>query len=112
MSLFSQAWEAPIETLQAVAGQAVTIDGQQITAVVQTVESTDYRQPGVKVDDNQTSVFISPDDFTSLGGSSLKGKIVVVDGDRMRVSRINRMGGAGAELVCTKTEERNRPPVI
>ena len=67
MSLFSQAWEAPIETPKRFAGQAVTIDGQQITAVVQTVESTDYRQPGVKVDDNQTSVFISPDDFTSLG---------------------------------------------
>jgi len=110
MNFFDQAFQSATDAMQAVAGRTVEIDGHTITAVVSVVEMSKGRIPGVSIQDNQTSIFLSADDYTILGGRSLRGKIANVDGDAMRIVVINRMHGAGAELVCEKVEQRQSIP--
>ena len=110
MNIFDGAFQLAATALQEIAGRTVEIDGQTVTAVVSVVEMSKGHIPGVSINDNQASIFLTADDYTTLGGRSLRGKLVSVDGDQMRIVLINRMHGAGAELVCERVEQRQSIP--
>jgi hypothetical protein len=108
---FDNAWTDFHTAGQSVMGETVTIDDKQIDAIVTPIDSSDNRIPGVHTFDNSASVFINPEDFNDLGKSrGLDGKVVVVRGERMRVAQVINGGASGAELICSKVEQRNNIP--
>ena len=91
-------------------GDAVTINGIEVRAIVSVLESTARHIPGILVTENRTQLDITIDDFTRCGAA--KGKIAVVFGKRMRVQSVQYLGMAGYSLICEPEEQRQSIPGV
>lgn len=107
-SPFDDAWGSANGAIDATAGEWITVNGVDIRGVVSSLESSTRGSAGLLITDNATQIDISNEDATTSGAA--KGKIVLAQGRRMRITSAISNGGAGVTLVCGNEEQYTRTP--
>jgi uncharacterized protein (DUF2345 family) len=102
-SPFDISWGSANSSIDATAGEWITVNGMDIRGVVSTLETSSRGQPGALIADNRTQIDISADDAILV--SAVKGKIVIAKGKRLRIMAAHDNGAVGVTLICEGEEQ-------